>query len=50
MEKKLTAAPSFPSRSVSEPIQEFTANMNEKFGSRRQKFGPLLNIPLRTKM
>jgi hypothetical protein len=44
MEKKLTAAPSLPpSRSVPEPLQESTADMNEKFGRRRKKFGSFLN-------
>jgi hypothetical protein len=50
MEKKLTAAPSLPSCSVPEPLQEFTANMNEEFGRRTKQFGPLVNIRLMKKM
>jgi hypothetical protein len=50
MEKKLTAAPSLPSCSVSEPVQESTADMNENSAAEEEKFGPLLNIQLMMKM
>ncbi len=42
--------PSLPSRSVPEPIQESTADINEKIGRRRKQFGPLLNSLLTMKM